>query len=151
MKILDRLHHLMPEVGRKSRKAHHIYKLKFNRRVRHTPRFSVDDLVYASNPPAPKYRQRLTFAGEDPSVKLRLKKVGPYRVAQATPHTVTINIDGLHKVVAVDQVTLSQAAQNVNKGEKLRQLILIGAWHHALKVAYRRVSYEKKGRHSAEK
>lgn len=47
------------------------------------------------------------------------KKSGPYPVVWATPHTVTIHSNSLHTIGAIDQVTLTQAAQktyrNTNK------------------------------------
>lgn len=77
--------------------------------------FNVNYMVYFDNSPAPKRRQQMTSTVEDPSFKLRPMKSGLHRVVLATPHTETINIDGLHNIVAIDRVTLSQAAQEINR------------------------------------
>lgn len=92
----------------------------FDRRVKHTRNFSVDYMVLADRSPAPKRRRELASAEEDPSVKLRPRKSGPYRVVRPVPHTVTVGIDGLHNVAAIDRVTLSQASQKVNQDASVR-------------------------------
>lgn len=80
----------------------------------------MNDLVYVDNSSAPNRLQGLTSAEEDQSVKLRTKRSGPYRVVQATPHTVTFDIYGLHIFVAIDRVTLSMAAQEFNQDASQR-------------------------------
>lgn len=115
MKIVDCLHHLIPKAGKKSTEARRKYKLNFNRRVRYTRQLTADDIVYVVNPLVSKPCQNMTSTVEDPSFKLRLTKSEPYRVVQATPHTVTINIYGLHNIVAIDRVALSQAALEINQ------------------------------------
>lgn len=67
-------------------------------------------MVYVDSPPVPKRRQGMTSKLEDPSVKLRLKNSGPYKMVRARLHTMTIEIDGVHSVVAIDQLTLSIVA-----------------------------------------
>lgn len=113
MMVLDRLHDLMREAEKKSSKARHAYKLHFDRSVRHTRQFSVNDMVYVDDQQEPKLLQGLTSAGEDASVKVRPKMSKSYQVVHATLHMVTIDIDGVHKIVAINLVTLSQAAQEV--------------------------------------
>lgn len=115
MKILDHSHNLMHEAEKKSSKACHTYEPKFDRTVRHTHRFNLDDTIYVANPPASKRCKGLTSAREGPSVKLRPKKSGPYRVVQATSHTVNVGIDELHNIVAINRVTLLQVARKVNQ------------------------------------
>lgn len=71
-------------------------------------------MVYADSPPASKRCRWKMSAAEDPSIKLRPIKSEPYRVAKVTSHTVIIDINGLHSFVAVDRVTLTQAAYRVS-------------------------------------
>lgn len=98
-----------------SSKARHTYKLDFDRRVRHTRQLNADDTVYVDIPPTSKCRQALTSARDDQLVMLQPKKSGPYEVVLAAPYKVTADIDGLHNNLAVIQVTLSQAEQEVSQ------------------------------------
>lgn len=71
-------------------------------------------MVYVENSSAPNRRQVKTSEKEDRPFELPPKKSGPYKVVQAAPHTVTTDIDGLHNIIATDQMTLPQAAQKFN-------------------------------------
>lgn len=112
-KVFNCLHCLTHEAGKKSSNACHIYKLNFDRRARHTRQLNVVDMLYVDNPPALKRHRILSSAREVSSTKLRSKESGPYRVARVSPYTVTTDIDGLHNVFAIDQVTLSQVFQEL--------------------------------------
>lgn len=115
MKVFDDLHQFMHVVDKKSSKVHHNYSLNFDLKVRHTFQLSVDGMVYADSPPAPKRRQKLTSAGDYSLVKLRQKKSGPCRVVRATLHTVTNDINGLRNIVTIDRVMLSLAVRKINQ------------------------------------
>lgn len=73
--------------------------------------FATDDMVYVKNPSTQKRRLEEQTSKEASSLKLRPKKSGTYRVVRSAPHTVTIDISGLHNVVTVERVTLAQAAR----------------------------------------
>lgn len=113
-RALSRLHHLMHAVEKESAKARQTYSLNFDWRVRHTRPFNEDHMVFVANPPATKCRQKVTSAEEDPSIKSKSEKSGPYQAIRATPHTVPIDIDRLHDSVAIDRVTLPQTAEEVS-------------------------------------
>lgn len=73
----------------------------------------MNDKVCLDEPlTAKQWTDGMTLA-EDPSEKLRPKKFDSQYVGQSTPHTVTIDVDGFHNVVAVDIVTLAKAGNGV--------------------------------------
>lgn len=106
--VMDRPNDLMQKADVKLRKARLKYKIDLDCRAKHRRSFKTDDLVYIDNPPMQRRRQQKKTSTENQSVKLRLKKAGPYRVGRATPHMVTVDIDGLHKFVRIDRVTLAR-------------------------------------------
>lgn len=104
------MHHLNHKERKTPGKSRHTFKFSLGRKGSYTSHPTVDDVVYVDNPPAPKRLHGMTSRAKNQSVKLRPKKFGPYQVVQATPHTVTINDDGLHNIVTFCQVTVSQTA-----------------------------------------
>lgn len=109
MNVRNRLPHLMHKAEAKWSKALRKYKLYFGRVAEHTWKLTVSYMIYVDNSLAPKRNKRMVLTAKDSSVKLQRRSFGPFRIRGATPHTEIINIDGIHGIVAVTQVTFAQA------------------------------------------
>lgn len=110
----DRMHHLMREAEKETSKARHTYKHSFGQRVRQTRQFSVNDMVYVDNRPAPELCQESMFAKEHLPVKLRAESYDGSRWSDQNPSE-TIDIDEIHNVVASGRVTFLQETKKVNQ------------------------------------
>lgn len=110
LKVMEHLQQLLYNAVEKATRARRVYKAKFSRRVKHTQAFEINDAANLNKTPTSNLRKEDTTLAPDPSVKLRPMKSGQYRVVRSTLHTVPIDVDGLHNVVAADKITLVKAA-----------------------------------------
>lgn len=92
-----------------------MYKKNFDRRVQHTPVLELNDTVRLNKTPTAKHKKEGKTLAEDPSLRLRPKKSGSYCMVRSAPYTATVDVDGLHIVVAVDRGMLAKAANEVRQ------------------------------------
>lgn len=78
----------------------------------------MDDMVFVWNPPVQNHCQGMTSTTAKPLLDVQPNKTRLYQVVRATPLTTTIDIDGVHNIVTIGQVTLSQAAQKNESGHE---------------------------------
>lgn len=69
-----------------------------------------------------KHRKDDPTLAADPLAKLRSKNSIPNSVVRSTPYTVTINVEELHNVVAVDGVTIAKVANK--RGEEVEEVCI---------------------------
>lgn len=107
IKVFDRLFAFFRRARDKSSQARRTYKKHLNKKVKHLQRFGSHDWVYAYKPPVAARRQTERKFMDDLSVKLRPKRMGPYRVIRTMEHTVVVDVDGLHNVTLFNCVSLT--------------------------------------------
>lgn len=107
--MADRARGRIEDARRNLHRAQERYKEHADRRVRFTVNVRKGDYVFLNRPPSSALSAADVLA-DKPRSKLRPKTTGePYRVIEATPNTVTIEVDGIPDTVSIDRVTVCPA------------------------------------------
>lgn len=107
---------LMHKSERKACKTRPYYKKHFDRRVKNLKRYNARDCVFIGNPQKVwQSREEKGREKQHAPVKLLPKKAAQYKLIRAAEHAVTIEVDGIHNVVSIDQIMLAHKVEKIDQ------------------------------------
>ena len=116
-RIYDRQSNIFYKADSRSALARQLYKKYADRSIRHTPLFKQGDSVFIWRPLTQSKPQKEKESNTSRS-NLRFRAVGPFKVVDATPHTVTIFEDGTLLKVSIDRYVRDPGPEDEARQEK---------------------------------